>query len=111
MAEVAGLVLGGIPIAVWALEKYAEPIDTLHHYHTAIETLRADLVLQKRQLETTLNSVGLKEPSGAELRECLEAKFPSIHKELITIIDRMDNITSKLLKDLDIDINGKVVDK
>ncbi|KAI8685161.1 hypothetical protein NCS57_00184600 [Fusarium keratoplasticum] len=107
MAEVAGLVLGGIPIAIWALEKYAEPFETHQNYYVAIQTLRADLTMQKSQLEITLRNIGLENPSVDELQECLGAKFPGIHQDLIVIIKAMDERTSKLLRDLDIDINGK----
>ncbi|KAJ4146173.1 hypothetical protein NW754_001637 [Fusarium falciforme] len=109
MAEVAGLVLGGIPIAIWALEKYAEPFETHQNYYVAIQTLRADLTMQKSQLEITLRNIGLENPSVDELQECLSAKFPSIHQDLAVIIKAMDERTSKLLRDLDIDVNGKAI--
>ncbi|EAW17235.1 uncharacterized protein NFIA_005990 [Aspergillus fischeri NRRL 181] len=86
MAEVAGLVLGGIPLAVWALERYVEPFEAFHEYRTSIETFRTDLILQNRQLHTTFCNVGLgKEPSSEELRECFDSKFPSISRELMSI--------------------------
>lgn len=109
MAEIAGLVLGGIPIAIWALEKYAEPLEAFHKYRTSIETFRTDLILQNRQLQTTLCNLGLdNEPSREELRKCFDTKFSSISRELISIVQRMDDVTAGLLKSLDIDINGKV---
>lgn len=108
MAEIAGLVLGGIPIAIWALDKYAEPLETYHHYRTTISTIRTDLDLQRIQFEATLRSVGLQNPSPVEIQECLEGKFPGTHQVLIDIIKAMDERMSKLLGDLEIDINGKV---
>lgn len=108
MAELAGLVLGGIPIAIWALERYAEPFEVHQNYHIAIQTLRADLMMQQNQLEITLRSVGLDNPTPSDIQECLETKFPSIHQALFDIIKAMDERTSKLLEDLNIDINGKV---
>lgn len=108
MAEAAGLVLGGIPLAIWALEKYAEPLEVYRNYHNVVSTLHANLILQKRQLETTLVNIGLENPSAVELQECFKAKFPDIHRELIFIIERMDESTGQLLKDLNIDTNGKV---
>ncbi|KAI8719838.1 hypothetical protein NCS52_00766000 [Fusarium sp. LHS14.1] len=107
MAEVAGLVLGAIPIAIWALEKYAEPFETHQNYYVAIQTLRADLTMQKSQLEITLRNIGLENPSMDELQDCLCAKFPSIHQDLVIIINAMNERASKLLGDLDVDINGK----
>jgi hypothetical protein len=109
MAEVAGLVLGAIPIAIWALEKYAEPFDAFRHYRISIETFRTSLILQNRHLQTTLSTIGLGiKPSIDELRECFETKFPDISRELMFIIQRMDEVMAGLLKNLDININGKV---
>lgn len=109
MAEIAGLVLGGIPIAIWALEKYVEPLEAFHNYRISIETFRTDLIFQNRQLQTTLCNLGLdNEPSREELRKCFDTKFPSMSRELISIVQRMDDVTAGLLKSLDIDINGKV---
>jgi hypothetical protein len=109
MAEVAGLVLGGIPLAIWALEKYAEPFEAFHNYRTSIETFRTNLILQNWHLQTTLSNIGLgSEPSIDELRECFETKFPSISRELMVIVQRMDEVTAGLMKNLDIDVNGKV---
>jgi hypothetical protein len=111
MAEVAGLVLGGIPLAIWALEKYAEPFESFHHYHISIETFRTNLILQNRHLQTTLSNIGLgSEPSIDELRECFETKFPGISRELMFIVQSMDKVTAGLMKNLDIDVNGKVYD-
>ncbi|KAJ5773291.1 hypothetical protein N7457_008187 [Penicillium paradoxum] len=108
MAEVAGLVLGGLPLAIWALEKYAEPFQAFHNYRTSIETFRTDLILQNRQLETTLCNIGLgKKPSSKELRECFDTKFSSISRELMSLFQRMDEVTCSLLKNLDIDTNNK----
>ncbi|CAI7662833.1 unnamed protein product [Penicillium glandicola] len=108
MAEIAGLVLGGIPLAIWALEKYVEPLEAFHNYRISIETFRTDLIFQNRQLQTTLCNLGLgNEPSREELRKCFDTKFPSISRELISIVQRMDDVTAGLLKSLDIDINGK----
>ena len=109
MAEAAGMVLAGIPLAIWALEKYAEPFETFHNYRISIETLRANLILQRSQLQITLSNVGLgREPSIDELRECFEKKFPGISNELTFIVKRMDEITAGLMKNLDIDVNRKV---
>ena len=110
MAEVvAGLVLGGIPVAIWALEKYAEPFEAFHKYRTSIETFQTNLNLQKRHLQTTLSNIGLgSEPSINELRECFETKYPGISRELMFIVRRMDEVTAGLMKNLDIDVNGKV---
>ncbi|KAK2877138.1 hypothetical protein FQN49_001382 [Arthroderma sp. PD_2] len=109
MAEAAGLVLAGIPLAIWALERYAEPFEAFHNYHISIETFRARLNLQHKQLQKTLSNIGLgTDPSIDELRECLETKFPASSHSLMVIIQNMENVTDTLLKKLEIDVvNGK----
>jgi hypothetical protein len=108
MAEVAGLVLGGIPIAIWALEKYAESLETYRNYHIVIQTLRTNLILQERQLQITLANIGLDKPTTEELKLCLQSRFPEAADHLLFAIQRMEDITADLLRDLDININKKV---
>jgi hypothetical protein len=109
MAEVAGLVLGGIPIVIWALEKYAEPYSEYRNSRRSIETLRAGLVLQNRQLQRTLSNVGLEEQcSLKELQECFQAKFPESSKELTSLVIRMNDIIVELIKHLDIETPAQV---
>lgn len=109
MAEVAGLVLGGIPLVILALEKYAEPFATYHRYRISIEDFRSDLIIQKRQLHTTISGIGLgSDATWEDLRECLERQFPDVAEELLSIFRRMNGLTAKLLKDLDVDVKGRV---
>ena len=109
MAEIAGLVLGSIPLVICALEKYAEPFGDVHQHRISIETLRTDLILQNRQLQITLANVGLgEEPSKDELREYFENRFPNTCGQLIFIIQRMDDLISGLLTDLEISVNVTV---
>ena len=108
MAELAGLVLGGIPVAIWALEKYAEPLETYRRYGTSIKNFQADLITQKRQLQTTLLNIGLPDDASLEdIRECFETKYPEVSQELMIIIQRMDEATATLLKSLEIEIQAK----
>lgn len=109
MAEVAGLVLGVIPIIISALEKYAEPFDSYHHYRASIESFQTALSLQNRHLQTTLSNIGLdSKPSSEELRECFDTKFPEISRELMFVVQRINDIIAGLMRNLDIDVNAKV---
>ncbi len=108
MAEVAGLALGGIPIAIWALEKYAEPFEVFTNYHLAISTLKTNLELQRWQLEASLATLGLYQPTTAELRECLERRFPGRHGDLMFLVERMGIVTAKLMENLQVDMDKKV---
>lgn len=110
MAEVAGLVLSGIPLVIWALGKYSEPFDAYSDYHTSIQTFRTDLILQNRHLPTTLENIGLGPgPSMEELRKCFETKFPDISQELMYIVQQMDQITARLMEKLEVRGAGKVI--
>lgn len=108
MAEFAGLVLGGIPIVIWALEQYAAPLETYTNYHIAISTLKANMTLQQWQLEKTLASIGLHQPSKGDLRQCLEDKFPDKQQELLFIVEQMEGIVGKLMGHLDVDVYRRV---
>lgn len=108
MADViAGLVLGGIPIALWALEKYHDPVRSYVKYDMTLSTLRDNIFVQQQQLQITLRLIGLNQPSIVELRERLEEKYPDQHREFLSIIKHMDEITKALLDKLDIDMDGK----
>jgi hypothetical protein len=109
MAEIAGLVLGAIPLIVLALDRYAEPIGAFHRYRISIETFRADLVLQHRSLHRTLSAIGLGDsPSFEELKSRFECFFPDICSELITFIGRMDQVIADLMKDLNVNFDVEV---
>ena len=109
MADViAGLVLGGIPIALWALEKYHDPVKSYWKYDMTLSTLRDNIFVQQQQLHITLRLIGLNQPTINELRECLEEKYPNHYREFLSIIKHMDEITKDLLDKLEIDIDGRV---
>jgi hypothetical protein len=108
MAEVAGFVLAGIPIAIWALEKYAENYEAFTQHHITIKTLKTNLELQKWQLETTLAHVGLNQPTRGELQECFEKIFPDRSRDLMYIIQRMEDVTARLMEILDVNMEKRV---
>lgn len=65
--------------------------------------------MQKRHLQTTLSNIGLgSEPSIEELRECFKTKYSGIFPQLMFIVQRMDDVTAELMKNLDINNNIKV---
>ena len=60
--EVAGIVFGGIPLVIAALEHYrtcAAIFDDYANYEALLIRKRNYLWLQKEQLEATLRSIGL----------------------------------------------------
>ena len=105
--EVAGVALGAIPIAIWALEKYQEPLTAYCDYDMTIRMLKADLEVQKQLLDQTLEGIGLHDTSREEAKERLKVKFPRLHEDLLVIISHMNDLTFKLLKKLKVDISRK----
>jgi hypothetical protein len=109
MAEaVLGLVLGGIPLVLWALGKYHDPVKDCWHHGPTLSTLRDNIFVQQEQLNITLTNIGLYRPSPHELEQHLRSTYPHKHKEFMSIIGHMDGVIKKLLNNLDIDVNGKV---
>ncbi len=108
MAEVAGVVLGGIPVVLLALEKYHDPVKSYWKYDTTLSTLRTNIFVQQQQLRITLSLIGLEDASIDEVRECLKEKYPLQQQEFLSILQGMDNIITSLLHKLEVDISGKV---
>lgn len=108
MAEIPGIVLGGIPVVLWALDRYHEPVKSYLKYDITLSTLRSNIFMQQQQLHLTLGLIGLKEPSVRELRECLEEKYPDQHMEYMSVIENMDRIIKGLLDKLEVDMDRKV---
>jgi hypothetical protein len=105
---IAGLVLGGILIVIWALEKYHDPVKSFWKYDDTLSTLRDNLFVQKEQLAVTMKNIGLYEPTAQEFEEFVTRKFPNQRAEYISIMKHMDDIVKDLMDKLDIDIHGKV---
>ncbi|KKP04991.1 hypothetical protein THAR02_02928 [Trichoderma harzianum] len=107
MAEAVGLALSVLPIVIWALEKYSEPLEAYTGYHNAISTLQANLQIQRMHLEATFQSIGLRHPTPRELHECLRQKFPQNHREILFIVRQMDDMMMKLMENLQVDMSRK----
>jgi len=68
--EVAGLVLGAIPIVIWAHKNYARPFEELDNDTSAGEA------------QANVRQIGPDRPSDEELEECLKAEFPAMAEHL-----------------------------
>lgn len=111
--EVASLVLGGIPLAIAALEhyrNYIRPLKNFVHYERVLKQLKIDLFLQRKQLELSLQSSGFRNFSAppAELHRHLRHVFPQDYEMLAQVIEGMEKTIDHLMQDLDIDRQGKV---
>ncbi len=111
--EVAGLVLGGIPLVLYALDNYhrcLNPAKDYWKYDSTLKIIRMNVFIQQEQLKVTLrNCVGLEKPSQKELQERLLQLYPRAKcQEFLNIILHMEHIVQKLMDTLEIDSMGKV---
>ncbi|KAJ3580542.1 hypothetical protein NPX13_g21 [Xylaria arbuscula] len=109
--EVAGLVLGGIPIVLYAFDNYKrclEPGKNYWRYESTLSMIRSHVFVQQEQLDVTLRNIGLVNPTRVELELHL-TKLYSTSKcvEFMAIIDNMETIVRKIMDKLDIDMKGK----
>lgn len=108
MAEIAGLALAGLPIVIWCLEKYRDPVRSYSRYNDTLSTIRDNIFVQQQQLSKTLNNIGLHEPSLEDLEDYLRIQHPNRYTEYISIFGHMGATIEKVMGKLDIDIQGKV---
>lgn len=109
--EVAGVVLGGIPLVLYALDNYHRawnPAKDYWQWGSTISTIRMNIFLQKQQLDTTLSNLGLHGPTRIELEERLRQQYPDKFEMFMQIIDAMEENVANLMEMLDIDAKGKV---
>lgn len=110
--EVAGVVLGGIPILLYVLDNYARylaPIKKYWKYETTVKGIRHHVFIQQEQLRVTLGNLGLKDPRHSELREHLMELYPAYKcQEFMGIILTMEGLVLKMMDKLDVDSAGKV---
>ncbi|KAL6895399.1 hypothetical protein HDV57DRAFT_8265 [Trichoderma longibrachiatum] len=107
MAEAVGLALSILPIVIWALEKYSEPLDAYTDHHRAVGTLQANLQIQRMHLEATLQSIGLRHPTPRELADALRQRFPVNHGEIAFIVRQMDEMMLGMMEGLQVDMSRK----
>lgn len=112
--EVAGVVLGAVPLILYALDNYQrawDPVKDIWHWKETIETIRTQIFLQKQQLQTTLRVLDLELTDHTTMEE-IEAALQIIHssrwEQFIGIIRQMDNLVNGIAKDLYPDAQGPV---
>ncbi|KAI1178528.1 hypothetical protein F4777DRAFT_100586 [Nemania sp. FL0916] len=109
--EVAGLVLGGIPILLYALDNYKRCLEPGKHYweyQSTLSTIRSHMFIQQEQLDMTLRGIGLEKPTRAELEEHLSRRYSKSEcASFLQITDHMEAAVRKIMNKLDIDVEGK----
>ncbi|KAK4458665.1 hypothetical protein QBC42DRAFT_276307 [Cladorrhinum samala] len=110
MAELAGLVLGGLPIVLYAIDNYHRCLQATTdywRYESTLKLIRSHVFVQQQQLQITLRSIGLVDPTPSELEEHLRHRYPDKFATFADIISRMERLLVKLLDKLDVDVQGK----
>jgi hypothetical protein len=109
--EVTGVVLGGIPIILWALENYRvalNPAKDYWRYDSTLSIIKMNIFAQQEQLKVTLNNIGLQDASLTEVERHLRVRSPEKCDAFMNILGHMDKIVQRLMDKLDIDLQGKV---
>ena len=110
--EVAGLVLGALPMALYAIDNYHRCLQLGKDYvrfRQTIMLIRSHIFVQQEQLRITLHAIGLPiNPTRKELETRLRTLYPDKYDRFIDIISHMEQLLAKLIEDLDVDQNGKV---
>ncbi|KAH7160731.1 hypothetical protein EDB81DRAFT_782864 [Dactylonectria macrodidyma] len=109
--EVAGVVLGGIPLLLYALDNYKrclEPGKDYWRYASTLCAIRSHVFVQQEQLDVTLRNIGLVKPTRTELEQHLRELYPkSKCSEFLNIVDNMEKTVGQMMEKLDIDADGK----
>lgn len=111
--EILGFVLGGLPLAISAIEHYRECSKTVKgfwRYDSILRQLKINLYLQQKQFERTLQNLGLVDSNltWSGIEQHLAATYPHEIEDIMAVIEEMDKLVGKLMEDLEIDKQGKV---
>ena len=114
--EIAGVVLGAVPVIVNALESYekaAQILKDTHKWLDTIQEIQDDIDVQVYGLCTTLQSLGIEwtQKSGipiTEIETALKECKPLKWDMFLRIIQRMDALLTEMAKDLCPDVKGPV---
>ncbi|KAI3322158.1 hypothetical protein HD806DRAFT_501173 [Xylariaceae sp. AK1471] len=110
MADAAGLVIGAISLVVTAVEHYEKAIQAARDYRedrSLVQELRCRILIQQYQLEATLQSIGLSDPTEDELVEAVRKHFPGKYQQFVYAIQNFRTTVRKLMEKLDVDETGK----
>jgi hypothetical protein len=112
--EVAGVVLGAIPVIAYALKEYQDVRETtraFRHWKATLGTLKGDIFLQERQLYVTLHTFGIEltdHTTMADVENTLRHTHPTQCNDIIHILQEMDSMINQIAQHLIPDMQGPV---
>lgn len=104
--EVAGVVLGGVPLILYALDKYKrvwEGVKDTRNAKNTITTIRNTIFLQHKMLITTLQTLNprfTKDITMAEIEAALRRYHPNESEQFMSTICEMNLMMSDIARDL-----------
>lgn len=131
--EIIGLILGGLPVAISALEHYRDVLDPVKdyvRYDDTLKSLRIQLRMQqalfdgtmRRLLQDQLSDDQMKAlfepepgvPAGKmlwgtdEIQEKVQRRLGTTYKTFMDVVVEMGKLMQRLMDKLDVDIDKKV---
>ncbi|KAF2999809.1 hypothetical protein E8E13_006509 [Curvularia kusanoi] len=112
--EVAGAVLGAVPIIIYALESYGKAVEVMNDAHKWLDTIEEiqDVVeVQTEMLRVTLRTLGVEwaPQTGIPIEViemALKERKPLQWERFVRIIQRMDVMMTEMARDLCPDMKG-----
>ncbi|KAF2015913.1 hypothetical protein BU24DRAFT_422224 [Aaosphaeria arxii CBS 175.79] len=107
--ETAGVVLGAVPLILFALENYGkvwDPLKQAWRWEETVLTMKNDIFLQKQQLDTTLEALGLVHPTMSEVELALQMFHPLQCEQFMHTISEMDDLINTISNNLYPDADG-----
>jgi hypothetical protein len=111
MEVAAGLVLGAVPLILYALDNYGrawKPAKDFYNWKDVIPEINRDIFLQKVQLSATLANLDLKDPTMDEVEMALREQCPDKCEQFMDVLKQMDNLVNEVMRDLGLDEKGQV---
>ena len=109
--EAAGVALGGIPLILVALEKYAKVAKIFKDYvdyDATLSRLQISLWIQEEQYDDVMESIGLKDMPLGDIEIHLRLRHPHKCDKFMSMIRRINVIAETIAGTLDVGSPSKV---
>jgi hypothetical protein len=109
--DVAGVVLGAVPVVLYALDNYKRalsPARKFWKWEDTIQDIIDNVTIHQEHLNTTLRNIGLQNPSMAQIEAVLQVRRPDKCHYFMSILWNMNDLMLQLLDSLEVDADGQV---